>query len=191
MVDPNLQSDTQLSELLRQGDQSAYTIIYERYWQSLFSSAYKRLKDKELSQDVVQIVLTDLWRRREEVVINNLQAYLHTAVRFQVFKQISRKPDSQQFLKEFDLILGSPVQADDVLLEREVLNLVRLWIDALPSKRRAIFLLHTEEELSTRQIAEKLGISQKTVQNQLNTAVLHLRLRLGKVFFMVLIANML
>ncbi len=181
MADANLQSDRELCELLRDGDEHAYTVIYERYCKSLFSNAYKRLKDKELAKDLVQVVLTDLWRRRENVVIRDLAAYLHTAVRFQVFKYISRKPDSTPFLDEFEIILASPVQADNALLEREIASLLKLWISALPSKRRIIFLLYAEEELSTRQIADKLGISQKTVQNQLHTAIGHLRLRLTKI----------
>lgn len=188
-MDPNQQSDKELSELLRIGDQSAYTIIYERYWESLYRSAYKRLKNKEQCQDIIQIVLSDLWRRREEVIIEDLAAYLHTAIRFQVFKQISRKPASNKFLDEFDTLLTSPVQADDDLQEKEILSLVKLWINALPAKRRAIFLMYAEDELSTRQIAEKLGISQKTVQNQLNTAVINLRLRLAKVLSVALIVS--
>jgi RNA polymerase sigma factor (sigma-70 family) len=175
-----VQSDKELCELLMNGDEHAYTVIYQRYWNSLFSSACKRLKDKDLAKDLIQVVLTDLWRRRKEVVIHDLSSYLHTAVRFQVFKYISRKPHSSPFLDEFELMLASPMQADDTLLERETASLLRLWISALPSKRRTIFLLYAEEELSTRQIAEKLGITQKTVQNQLHTAITHLRLRLIK-----------
>ncbi len=189
-MDPNQQTDKELCSLLRIGDQNAYTVIYERYWESLYRSAYKRLKNKEQCQDIIQIVLSDLWRRREEVIIEDLPAYLHTAIRFQVFKQISRKPDSNKFLDEFDTLLTSPVQADDDLLEKEILNLVKLWINALPPKRRAIFIMYAEDELSTRQIAEKLGISQKTVQNQLNTAVISLRLKLAKVLSAALIVSL-
>lgn len=189
-MDSNQQSDKELTELLRIGDQNAYTVIYERYWESLYRSAYKRLKNKEQCQDIIQIVLSDLWRRREEVIIEDLPAYLHTAIRFQVFKQISRKPDSSTFLDEFDILLTSPVQTDDDLLEKEILGLVKLWINALPPKRRAIFLMYAEDELSTRQIAEKLGISQKTVQNQLNTAVINLRLRLAKVLSLALVISL-
>ena len=54
--------------------------------------------------------------------------------------------------------------------EKELEELAQSWIDALPEKRRKIFLLHFRENLSTKEIAEKLGITQKTVQNQLGTA---------------------
>jgi RNA polymerase sigma factor (sigma-70 family) len=189
MLDPKQQTDKELYDLLKLGDKDAYTIIYKKYWQSLFNSAYKRLKNKEQCQDILQVVLSDLWRRRDEVSIADLSAYLHTAVRFQVFKQISRKPALSPLLDEFEILLISPVHTDDALIETEILKLIRLWVEALPSKRRAIFLMYAEEELSTRQIAEKLGISQKTVQNQLNTALVNLRLKLSKVLFISLIIS--
>ncbi|HEY1060643.1 MAG TPA: sigma-70 family RNA polymerase sigma factor [Daejeonella sp.] len=189
MLDPKQQTDKELYDLLKLGDKDAYTIIYKKYWQSLFNSAYKRLKNKEQCQDILQVVLSDLWRRRDEVSIADLSAYLHTAVRFQVFKQISRKPALSPLLDEFEILLISPVHTDDALIETEILMLIRLWVEALPSKRRAIFLMYAEEELSTRQIAEKLGISQKTVQNQLNTALVNLRLKLSKVLFISLIIS--
>lgn len=190
MLDPKQQTDKELYDLMKLGDKDAYTIIYKKYWQSLFSSAYKRLKNKEQCQDILQVVLSDLWRRRDEVNIADLPAYLHTAVRFQVFKQISRKPTFSPLLDEFETLLISPIHTDDALIETELLKLIRLWIETLPAKRRAIFLMHTEEDLSTREIAEKLGISQKTVQNQLNTALINLRLKLSKVLFMSLFISL-
>lgn len=189
MIDQNCHTDAELLQLLYQGDKTAFTCIYERYWKILFNSTYKRLKNKEQSQDIVQAVFSDLWRRRKEVIIENLSAYLHKAVRFQVFKLISRKPSLCEFLDEFDVILTSPIRADDDLLEKEILILVKLWVDALPQKRRTIFLMFVNDELSTREIAVKLGISQKTVQNQLNTAVTTLRARLVQVLSVFLIAS--
>ncbi len=71
------------------------------------------------------------------------------------------------------------MHTDDLVLEKEILALMRVWIAALPAKRREIFLLHYTEDLTTKEISEYLGISQKTVQNQLNTASQALRFRLA------------
>jgi RNA polymerase sigma-70 factor (family 1) len=172
-------SDQALLRCINQDDRAAFTVIYRRHWQSLYNSAYKRTRNKEQCQDIVQNVFTDLWTRRTSIEIENLSAYLHTAVRFQVLKQASRQPLNSVFLDEFELIITSTVNADDPLLEKEILNLISLWIAALPEKRRKIFLMHYNDGLSTRQIAEALGISQKTVQNQLLTANQNLRLRLA------------
>lgn len=130
-----------------------------------------------MSKDVIQNVFTDLWNRRGTVVIQNLSSYLHTAVRFQVFTQVSKKPVATVLFSELEEVLRSPSQTDSGLIDEELTRMLEMWIMALPEKRRKIFLMHYFEELSTQEIADQLNISQKTVQNQLNTATTYIRAR--------------
>jgi RNA polymerase sigma factor (sigma-70 family) len=172
-------SDHRLLLLVKEGDHHAFTCIYQKYWQELYNAAYKRNRDKEQCQDIVQNVFIDLWARRGDLVIENLPAFLQTAIRFQVFKQIARKPSAAIFLDDLEQILSSPIHTDDPLLEKEIIDLLGSWIGALPAKRRQIFLLHYLEDLSTLDISERIGISRKTVQNQLTTASQSLRVRIA------------
>lgn len=174
---------------LKLGNQDAFTQIYRKYWQGLYNAAYKRLHNREQSQDIVQGVFTSLWDRRQEVNILNISAYLHTSVKFQIFKQAVRSPNTSEFLEAFENIIVSPVNTDDSLIEREILLLVKAWIDALPEKRRKIFLMYYDEGLSTAQIAEELDISRKTVQNQLNTASVALRVHMAQLLSLIIIAS--
>ncbi|HEY0669746.1 MAG TPA: sigma-70 family RNA polymerase sigma factor, partial [Sphingobacteriaceae bacterium] len=97
---------------------------------------------------------------------------------FQVYKQsVKLQPNGSEFLKVFEEMVASPFSSDGLLLEKELVRLVELWIKALPEKRRKIFVMHYYDELSTREISNQLGISQKTVQNQLNTASTYIRAR--------------
>ncbi|HEY0769947.1 MAG TPA: sigma-70 family RNA polymerase sigma factor [Sphingobacteriaceae bacterium] len=170
--------DEALINRLKEDNKLAFTQIYRKYWEALYNSAYKRLKDPELCKDIVQNVFTDLWNRRGVSNIENLPAYLHTAVRFQVYKQsVKLQPNGSEFLKVFEEMVASPFSSDGLLLEKELVRLVELWIKALPQKRRKIFVMHHYDELSTREISNQLGISQKTVQNQLNTASTYIRAR--------------
>ena len=170
--------DNDLILLMKQGDSKAFTEIYDRYWNVLYNKAYQRIHNKEQAQDIVQNIFTDLWNRRECLKIENLQAYLHTAVRYQVFKLIERKPQSY-FIEHFEELIVSPVHTDDLLLEKEVQNIIQLWIAALPSKRKEIFVQHYINNRSTKEIAQRLHVSTKTVQNQLHTASQSLRLRIA------------
>lgn len=187
MLGDILLPDNELVILLRSGDRQSFSEIYSRYWQKLYNTAYKRLRDKEYCKDIVQAVFADLWKRRAEVLIKDLPAYLHTAVRFQVLKHISNKPSPGEFLDEFGELISSSVNTDDALMEKEILALIKLWVDALPAKRRAIFLMYVNEELSTREIAGRLGIAQKTVQNQLNTAMTAIRARLAQMLILLIV----
>ena len=163
-------NDIELLLSLKNGERSAFEEIFNRYWSSLYDAAYKRLKDKDQCKDIVQDVFADLWIRREKIRIENLSAYLHTAIRFQIFKLASRNKIAPVFIELFESIASSPYHPGIELEEKELNELAQAWIESLPEKRKVIFLLHFRENLSTKEIAEKLGISQKTVQNQLGTA---------------------
>ncbi|NGF56698.1 sigma-70 family RNA polymerase sigma factor [Parapusillimonas sp. SGNA-6] len=185
----NCLCDNELLLGLKAGNQKSFSDIYEKYWKNLYNSAYKRLKNNEKSKDVVQNVFTSLWDRRQEVTIHNLSAYLHTSVKFQVYKQAIKAPQVAEFLEAFENILVSPVNTEDDVLEKEILGLIKAWIEALPPKRKKIFLLHYEDGVSTDQIAEILGISRKTVQNQLNTVSHTLRIRLSQLLALLVLIH--
>jgi RNA polymerase sigma-70 factor (family 1) len=172
------QTESSLTALLRDGDEAAYIEIYRRNWKRMYNSAYKRIKDRCQCEDLVQNVFTDLWERRKEVQIGNLQAYLYTAVRFQVIKFSTRSANVSSFAEVMDHTIVTATGADAPLLETELHELFRLWIATLPEKRREIFQLHYLENLPTDKIADMLGISQKTVQNQLAVASNALRTQL-------------
>ena len=179
--------EQRLFALLREGDESAFEQIYKLYWTQLFNTAYKRLPEKEKCNDIIQNVFTDLWNRRTTLDLDNPSAYLHTAVRFQVLKQVSRNPKNNAFTDSFETELISPLTTDGEVLEKEVKVLIELFIKALPQKRRDIFLMYYFKGLSTSQISSQLNVSQKTVQNQLATASNALRLRLTQLFLSMLI----
>ena len=190
----NIDNEQSLFELLSQGDEVAFAKIYNRYWQELYNAAYKRLPEKEKCQDIIQNVFTDLWNRKAELNLVNPAAFLHTAVRFQVLKQLSRGQKNSYFTEKFEKELISPLATDSTVLEKELCVLIEYFIDALPKKRKNIFLLHYFEGLSTAKIALKLDLSQKTVQNQITTASHFLRLKLTHMFlftivFLLLITN--
>ena len=190
----NIDNEQSLFELLSQGDESAFAKIYNRYWQELYNAAYKRLPEKEKCQDIIQNVFTDLWNRKAELNLVNPAAFLHTAVRFQVLKQLTRGQKNSYFTEKFEKELISPLATDSTVLEKELCVLIEYFIDALPKKRKNIFLLHYFEGLSTAKIALKLDLSQKTVQNQITTASHFLRLKLTHMFlftivFLLLITN--
>ncbi|WP_345953383.1 sigma-70 family RNA polymerase sigma factor [Mucilaginibacter sp. PAMB04168] len=187
LVNVNINDDLKLFALLKQGDDQAFEDIYNKYWYDLYKTAFKRLNDKEKCRDIVQNVFTDLWNRRNELEILNLQAYLHTAARFQALKTISKLSNKTIFIEAFNSNITSGLQSDENLLKKEAQKLVEQFIKALPAKRRKIFVMHYMDDLSTAHIAQELSLSQKTVQNQLTTASHALRLKLTHLFSYVII----
>ena len=68
----DLLTDIQLADLLHQGDENAFNEIYKRFWKKIYNESYKRLKDTELAEDIVQDVFADLWIKRYNRSIENL-----------------------------------------------------------------------------------------------------------------------
>jgi RNA polymerase sigma factor (sigma-70 family) len=177
--------DDHLLQLMMEDDQKAFSAIYRRHWPALYNAAFKRLSNHFHCHDVLQNAFVDLWTRRNELQIENLTAYLHGAVRFQVYKMVHKEQRNTTFFDSFANMLTAPL-SDEALLDSELKDLFDSWILALPEKRREIFRLHYEMYFSTSEIADKLDISQKTVQNQLNRASTELRARLtGLLSFLV------
>lgn len=171
-------TDAQLVELLTQGHRQAFETIYRKYWWPLFNAVYKRVKDKQKSEDLVQEVFYKLWRRKEELRIDHLEAYLKTAALYETLNYLSRAKVTCEFFGPFQEILQEKETPDMQLLSKDLLQLIHAYAETLPEKRKQIFLLHIQTRLSTKEIAELLGLSQKTVQNQLGNAMNGLKPRI-------------
>lgn len=165
---------------IKSGSRRAFDELITSYWEVLFNSAYKRIDKIEVCQDIVQDIFLYLWKRREHLEIDNLEAYLRTAVRYRVYSYYSRNKVKTEFVDSFESIITSPYKAESKLLHNDLRELVRSWIDSLPSKRKKVFELYLENNMTTKEIAKKLNVSQKTVQNHLNLSMGDLRNSISK-----------
>lgn len=180
-------SDNDLLLLLKQDDRYAFEELYERHWLSLYNVAYKRLKEREASKDIVQDVFADLWLKRNTKEISKLLPYLHTAVRYKIYTLLAKGHATTHFIEPFENMMASQFTADGYLADKELKSIFADWLQRLPEKRREIFRLRYIEEIPTRAIGLKMNISQKTVQNQLAIAFQNLRNLLGFLIVMVVI----
>jgi len=175
-------TDEELLELIRQEDRVAFEQIYNRYWSKLYISAYKILRDRQSSEDIVQEVLVQLWLKRSTQQIESLNAYLYTAVRFQVFTTIRKNKVRETLFAEIEELVDFN-SAEDNLVVLDITHKLEKSIADLPEKCREIFSLSRKEQLSTKEIAARLGISPKTVENQLTIAFRKLKVLMGDVLF--------
>jgi RNA polymerase sigma-70 factor (ECF subfamily) len=180
MNSPEVQllSDDRLIALIQENDIVAFERIYNKYWSKLYLSAYNILRDRQVSEDITQEVLVNLWMKRANLQLTSLNAYLYTAVRYQVFNIIrSGKVRADLFNRLGELF--SKNGGEEILSEKEINRLLEQGVAELPEKCRQIFIMSRREHLSTKEIAERLEISPKTVENQLTIALNRLRKTLG------------
>ncbi|MHB9011272.1 MAG: RNA polymerase sigma-70 factor [Ignavibacteriaceae bacterium] len=167
-------SDKGLIDSLKDDDQNAFKEIYKRYWEKLYLFAYKIIKDKDICEDIIQEVFTDLWIRRKEKEIGNISAYLYKAVKFQVFNQFRKMKLVDKHVEEFDNFISQHNLAEYIEY-KDIYSRVETEIVKLPEQRRIIFQLSRDEGLSNKEIAQKLNISVQTVKNQISHALKSIR----------------
>lgn len=159
------------------GSKTAFEKLYNRFWDRLYLAAYNIIRDKQVCEDIVQEIFCQLWMRRSSLAIKNLEAYLFTAVRFQVFRCINDKKCRNNFVMEL-----STLPADFFNSQRsnkEIEEALKSGIERLPEKCGEIFHLSRQEHLSNKEIALRLNISIKTVENQITIAIKKMRKHLS------------
>ncbi|MES2456132.1 MAG: RNA polymerase sigma-70 factor [Bacteroidota bacterium] len=182
-------TDIELVELLRSGNRNAFTEIYNRYWNKLFTAAANKLEDFQAAEDIVQQLFITIWDRREVLQINSsLEAYLSVAVKYRVLKALARQFREKHLSDEAtEAVLAEiPDNSTQQWLEFEELRArLSILIDALPEKCQTVYRMSRDQGLSQKQIAEKLEVSEKTVEWHISNALKALRSGL-KSFFLTL-----
>jgi RNA polymerase sigma-70 factor (ECF subfamily) len=188
MSDLNNLPDERLIELLRNSDQAAFEEIYSRYWAKLYSSAYKRVRLKEVAEEIVQDFFTGLWVNRNKIYIqSSLINYLETAIRYQVFNYFQKEYVRRNYRQSVGLTLNDTVNStEETILVNDLNRNVDNAIQRLPSKCRSVFELSRKGNKSNKEIGKALGISEKTVENHLTKALKRLRLSLNQLLFTTL-----
>lgn len=174
-------SDQELIARLREGDAAAYTELFRRFQPLLYVYARKIVKERDEASDIVQEVFLYLWDKRDSIVFDGpLLAYLYSAVRYKFFNLLDRKKVRQDYADSLQKFMqsGTP-QTDDLLREREMMRIIEEQISLLPPRLKLVYELSRKANMDTAAIAGLLGVSEKTVQNQVSLAIKQLKVKLG------------
>jgi len=172
-----MNSASELVQKICQGDEQSFTEAFDRYYPGLCYYADKYIHDTDESRSLVQQVFVDLWIKRNKLIIGqSIKAYLFKSVHNSALDYLKHKRVESKYLREAPSV---PETIDENVIEEAELNArINLAIEGLPGKCREIFLLCRFEELRYSEIAERLGISVKTVEMQMGIAMKKLRLKL-------------
>ncbi|MFC0318668.1 MULTISPECIES: RNA polymerase sigma factor [Olivibacter] len=173
-------NDQELCSLLKKEDYGAFSEIYNRNWEKILRYVSKVISiDSEDAQDVVQEIFLSLWKRKNEIQIDNLISWLYAAARKQALFHLRTNSNRKKYLLSLSEKLSEISDSlNEQLAESELAALIDREIDKLPAKMREIFILSRKENLSYKEIAEKLGISDKTVKKQINNTLKKFRIKI-------------
>lgn len=173
--------DRDLLMLLRHGEVSAFEEIYTKYYDALVNYADRLLNDMETARDVVQQVYYKIWENHKTLNIStSIKAYLFKSVYHGCLNTLAHQKNIQKYEQEqlsdlyFSSVIQSP-EAEEALWRSDIEKAIQEAIAVLPEKCREVFVLSKIEGLKNREIAEKLGISEKTVERHMSIALSKLR----------------
>jgi RNA polymerase sigma-70 factor (ECF subfamily) len=177
------EDESKLIERLRESDGEAFRLLFEKYQPILFRSVVYTLQDVDMSHDVVQETFVRMWNHRSLLRPHlPLLAYLFRISRNLVLDLAKHKAVQRRLEADIPLALR-PSEHDPAeslqlsMLEERMAEVVRT---KLPTKCREVFLLSRVEEMPNAEISRQLGISVKTVENQITRGLKILRRHLQR-----------
>ena len=163
-------------ELLAQGNEFAFTLLFDHYRGRIFTVALRFLKSRELAEEVVQEVFLKIWSRRQDLVsVLNFEAYLFTIARNLVFDLLKEIAKETMTRNDFIDIVQQTITADEGLIEEQYHALLNEAVSQLPPQQKQIFRLARVEGLSHQAIAEQLHLSRLTVKTHMAKALRSIR----------------
>ena len=171
-------TEAQLFQEIKAGNRIAFDELFHLYYEKLVHKAHKTTQNQADAEDIVQTVFISLWTKRTQIAIEqSVGAYLHRMVQHRCidyFRQIkSSLVHQEKYIQQsLDLTIESP---EEELLNAENLAAIYNKIDALPAKCKVVFKMSRFEEMNYTEISEQLGISKKTVEYHISTALRILR----------------
>lgn len=177
----NIPDDKQLVASLRKDNQEAFKHLFNLYHKRVYAFAHNILPSAADAEEIVQNVFLSLWNQRKNLLISgSLSSYIFGIARHFIYRQIQNKLRHEAFTeffleqnKDFEFI------TEEQVLFKELSDIMSDAIKKLPERRREIFILSRMEGLSYKEIAQKLEITENTVDTQIRHALDFLRIQIS------------
>ena len=170
---------------LKAGDEAAFAALFDRYVGPLSAFVMAYVPSREEAADVVHDVFLRIWQGREGLEVHDsLRAYLYRAARNQALNRVRRQTIERRWREgagrvEADMAQATMPGVEERLQHEELLAELDRATAELPERCRMVFLLRWRDGLRYAEIADVMGISVKTVENQITRALRTVRERLA------------
>ncbi len=156
-------------------DQQNFREIYDTYFEPLCKFLNFYTRDVSVVEEVVQDVFLKLWEDREVLEIQYIKTFLYNAARNRMLNELRNSQNRNMLLEQWATQELERDSAEDCVDMEEFVSLLRERVDNLPTGCREIYVMSREEQMSYREIAERKGISVKTVEAQMGIALKRIR----------------
>ena len=180
MQDRTIKNESLLVHNLSKGNLLAFNTLYKEYSGRLYRFALGYLKSEAEAEELVQEVFTKIWEKRADLKKElSFKSFLFT-IAFNIIRKHFR---TKTYLSEYfktGIIPDLDMQTSQKITYDSLYQYITELVNQLPARRKEIFIKSRFEGLSINEIAEKLKISHKTVENQLTEALKFIRTNLNR-----------
>ena len=174
----NSKSNTELVKLLKKGDMTAFDAIYNKYCHKLHKFVFMFLKQEEDAEEIVQEAFVKIWESRGKIdIYSSFESFLFT-IAYNATMSLLRKRITEAKSREYLKSLQQIDTAEQVINEiqfKELDEKVQSLLQQITPRQKEIYLLSREDGLTHKEIAQKLNISESTVNNHLVTTIKYLK----------------
>ncbi|WP_370861496.1 RNA polymerase sigma factor [Parabacteroides faecis] len=147
---------------------NSFTILYEQQYERLFRFALHFVPDHEDCEDILADVFVSIWENWDSLKkIDNLNSYLFTAIKNRCLKFLNKRNYFEEYIEDLHIHLSIDHTTPEALQDsNEITGIIEDALNQLPQRCKLIFLMLKEDNLKYKEVADILGISEKTVQAQ-------------------------
>jgi len=169
--------EKELLQRLSAGDKQAFTVLFETYWNNIYSVALVLTKSPQVAEDTVQEIFLKVWNKREELVsVDRFDNYLFIMARNHIFSEFRRLKVRQEHISLLQAHFEAPLHTpEDQMLYKESTELIAKAVAQLAPQQQQVYRLSREQGLTHEAIAATLGISVHTVRNHMIRAIKGIR----------------
>jgi RNA polymerase sigma-70 factor (family 1) len=175
-------SDSELFEELKKDNKMAFSILFDRYSDILFRFIQKRIESIPDVEDIIQEVFISMWNRRIKIEVgDSIYPYLFKAAKYEMIDWLIKSEKRNRHLDYLEInkdqyLIGTT--SEDELIAKELAKLLENEMSRMPDTMRSIFRLSRSEDMSIKDIANQLSLSEQTVKNNVSMALNRLKFKL-------------
>lgn len=165
---------------LKEGDQSAFELLFHFYYPGLVMFSTQFTTDRHESEEIVQDFFVRFWQKHQQIMLtDSLKGYLFLSVKNGCLNYLKHKKVEEKYIQKMTELSGRHIAYDpDLYVASELQEKVKNAIELLPEKCREVFLMSRIQGLKNEEIAANLNISKRTVETQVSKALKVLRVEL-------------
>lgn len=169
------------------GDHKAFRMVFLSAYPKVFAFANGLVKNETDAEDIAQIVFIRLWTKRAKLAgVNNLDSFLYVVTKNAVLNFIASKKAVTIDISNTYNVGADAASPQEQIEASDLKLLIDMVVSRMPQQRQTVYRLSREEGLTNDEIARKMGLQKKTVENHLNLALNDIRNSMPTLIFLLL-----